>query len=195
MIAQQNSETLVRCPKCAAVMAGTGRTTLMPMTCGSCGSELEVAVFPAFFRGSDPVTVGERIQTDDEASCFYHPDKKAVVPCSNCGRFLCSLCEIPISGRRLCPACFELGKSKESMTELVTQRTLYDQIALSISVIPLLFFWVTLITAPMALYVAVRYWKRPTSILPRTKYRYVLAIMIALLQISGWAMFFINRLI
>ena len=43
----------------------------------------------------------------------------------------------------------------------------------------------------MALFVAIRYWKAPPSILRRTKIRFVAAIIIALLQIAGWAALFI----
>jgi hypothetical protein len=69
---------------------------------------------------------------------------------------------------------------------LVTYRPLYDSMALSLSVLPMLIFPFTIITAPIAIYIAIRYWKRPGSILPRTRFRFVLAILIALAQIVGW---------
>ena len=66
----------------------------------------------------------------DQASCFYHPNKKASVPCDNCGRFLCALCDVDFGGRRLCPACIEAGSGTESETTLDTRRILYDKLAL-----------------------------------------------------------------
>ena len=53
----------------------------------------------------------------------------------------------------------------------------------------MLFFFVTCITAPLTLYIVVRYWKTPASLLPRTRVRFVLAALIALLQIGGWGFF------
>ena len=38
----------------------------------------------------------------------------------------------------------------------------------------------------MTLYVAIRYWNAPRSLIHRTKARYVLAIALAGLQIIGW---------
>ena len=37
---------------------------------------------------------------------------------------------------------------------------------------------------------AIRYWKAPPSILPRTRVRSVIAIVLALLQIAGWIALF-----
>src|SRR4029453_12242931 len=60
--------------------------------CPACGTLLEVEVFPAFHRSLPAVAAAEAVLTDEEASCFFHPEKKAVVPCQACGRFLCLLC-------------------------------------------------------------------------------------------------------
>jgi hypothetical protein len=43
----------------------------------------------------------------------------------------------------------------------------------------------------MTLFVAIRYWNAPQSIVRRTRFRFILAIVIALLQIGGWTAFFI----
>ena len=52
-------------------------------------------------------------------------------------------------------------------------------------------FYFTLVTAPAALFVAIRYWNAPRSIVHRTKIRLVAAIVLALMQIAGWASLFI----
>ena len=54
---------------------------------------------------------------------------------------------------------------------------LYDKIALALAVYPMLLFYLTFFTAPMAIFVAIRYWKAPASILPRTRIRSVIAIV------------------
>ena len=179
----------IRCGACGASISDTVFNALSPGRCESCGVLMEVAVFPALFSEPAPVTSGESLVVEDEAGCFYHPGKRAVVHCASCGKFLCSLCQVELGDRKLCPNCVELGKNRGRLTELITQRTLYDQISLSLVIWPLLsliFFWVTIVTAPMAVYVAVRYWKAPTSVVRRSKIRFILAVFIALIQVGGW---------
>ena len=141
------------------------------VSCPGCGDPLQVEVFPALFRRCLPVK-GETI-IESESSCFYHPQKKAVVPCQGCGRFLCALCDCELRGQHFCPACLEVGQ-KGKIKSLENQRTLYDGIALSLAILPLLIFYFTMVTAPMALYVAIRYWNAPRSIVHRTKISYML---------------------
>jgi hypothetical protein len=43
--------------------------------------------------------------------------------------------------------------------------------------------WPVLLTAPCALFVAIFYWRRPTSITRRYKWRFVVAIVLALLEV------------
>jgi hypothetical protein len=106
-----------------------------------------------------------------------------------CGRFLCALCAVELHGQHLCPNCLETGKEKGKLKSLENHRTLYDAIALRLAIYPMIlfFFWFfTIITAPIALFVAIRYWNAPSSIVPRTKIRSIAAIVLASLQILLW---------
>jgi hypothetical protein len=129
-----------------------------------------------------------------EGSYVLSARKRAVVPCSECGRFLCALCDIEFNGRHLCPQCLEVGEKKHKMKSLETQRVLYDEIALTLAIIPVIFIWPTVITAPMSLFIAIRHWRSPLSIIPRTKIRFILAILLSGLQITGWMFLFIKLL-
>ncbi len=184
--------SLIQCPKCQAwLLEGVfNQPELSP--CPACGVPLQVEVFPALFRRINPGQGGETIMIEGESSCFYHPQKKAVLPCQGCGRFLCGLCDCELNGQHFCPACLEIGKAKGKIKSLENQRTLYDGIALSLAVYPLLIFYLTPVTAPVALFVAFRYWNAPRSIVHRTKMRYVAAIILASMQIAGWAVLFIT---
>ena len=159
--------------------------------CPACGLPLLTEVFPALFRKASAPQSGQAILVEGESSCFFHPQKKAVLPCDSCGRFLCALCDCPLQGQHFCPTCLEAGSTKGKIKSLENQRTLYDQIALSLAILPLLIFYFTLITAPMALYIAIRYWNAPRSIVRGNKIRYIIAIIIALLEIGGWTILFI----
>lgn len=177
---------LVQCPKCRAALLDGVINTAELSPCPACETPLQVELFPAFFRRINPGQSAETIMVDGESSCFYHPQKKAVLPCEGCGRFLCALCDCELNGQHFCPACLETGKSKGKIKNLENQRTLYDNIALSLAVLPVIFYYFTFVTAPMTLYVAIRYWKAPPSLVPRTRVRFIIAIILALLQIVGW---------
>jgi hypothetical protein len=182
---------LIACPKCRAWLLDDvfDRQEMAP--CPSCGTPLQIEAFPALFRAIDLGQSAEPVMLEGESSCFFHPQKKAVVPCAGCGRFLCALCDCQLDGQHLCPTCLDTGISKGKITSLDKQRTRYDTIALGLALIPILIFYFTLITAPMALFVAIRYWKAPRSLVRRNSIRFILAIIIASCEIGGWVIFFI----
>lgn len=180
-------EAEVGCSRCGSGLAPPpgAAASAAALRCPSCRATLQVGVFPALFR-NQVTQWGEALRREDEASCFYHPDKRAEVVCSMCGRFICSLCDIPMASERLCPVCFERAKRCGRMPGLVGNRVLYDCIALSLAVLPLLVFPFTVITAPLAIFISIFHWKSPSSLLPRTKIRFLAAILIAGLQVAGW---------
>jgi hypothetical protein len=183
---------LIHCPKCrAALLSGVfNQGGLVP--CPACATPLQVEVFPAMFREQARGSTGEFVMTDGEASCFYHPKKKAVQPCEACGRFLCALCDCEHQGRHLCPSCLEAGRTKGKIKSLENARTRYDNIALALALYPVLIFYFTIITAPMALFVAIRYWKSPRGLTQPSSAKFVLAILVATLELGGWTALFIG---
>lgn len=182
----------ITCTKCYRPLPSELFNTPDLTNCPNCGVVLRVDVFPAFFKNITPGRPGETLVVDNESSCFYHPQKKAVIPCDMCGRFLCALCDVDLNGRHLCPSCLESGETKGKLKSLQNHRTLYDGIALRLAIYPMIlfFFWFfMIITAPIALFIAIRYWNAPSSIVPRTRIRSIIAIILASLQILGWGFF------
>jgi hypothetical protein len=116
------------------------------------------------------------------------------VACEGCGRFLCSLCEIEMSGRRLCATCIERGAAKGKIKRLENTRVRYDDVALSLAIIPIFFIWITFITASAALYVALRYWKAPRSLVRPSRWKFVVAIIFSFLELMGWGYFGVRML-
>jgi hypothetical protein len=180
----------VTCAKCGWVLNETAFNRPDWTDCPSCKTRLRVEVFPALFQAAAPAQSASVVLTAGEASCFYHPQKKAALPCDACGRFLCALCDVEVNGQHLCPACLETGRKKGRLSNFDNRRTLYDSLALTLTLLPVLFWPATLLTAPAAIFVAVRYWKAPGSVVRRSKIRFVLAIVIALIQIAGWGILF-----
>ncbi len=180
---------MIECPKCQKPLNENVINTFAFTHCKGCGVELRADVFPAINKQPEIGKTSETINSKREAGCFYHPDKQAVIHCSKCGRFLCALCDLEFSEQHLCPTCFEVGNSKQKLENLTNNRMLYDNIALFLSIIPFTFilWFLSFITAPAALFIVIRYWKAPTSIIPRSKARFIIASILAIFQIAGWS--------
>src|SRR5262245_5814330 len=153
------------CTNCqATLLSPEFFNSSQPSICPQCGALLQVLVFPAYFRAPVRGQTAENLLVEGESSCFYHPQKKAVVPCSNCGRFLCALCDVELNDQHLCPVCLERGQQKRTLKNLENHRVRYASIALAMALLPVLLWPFTLITAPAALYITVRHWNSPGSI-------------------------------
>jgi len=177
---------VLQCPNCG--VSATVPLTGAPIEweCRWCGSPARVEVFPALLRGPAAGRAAEKLLIPEQSGCYYHPDKEATAVCDSCGRFLCNLCEIELSGRRLCSGCIESAVDKDKSERLRQSRVYYDNVALAFALYPMILVWVTIFTAPIAIYVALRYSRRQLSILPRWRWRFLLAIALAGLQLAGW---------
>jgi len=175
----------ISCTHCHTLIPTGYYNTSNLIPCPSCHASIRIDTFPAFYRGFQPGEEGETL-IDDQASCFYHPQKRAVIPCDYCGRFLCALCDVELSGKHLCPGCLEAGKKKGRIVNLDRHRVLYDGVALRVALLPIITVWFTIVTAPIAIYLSIRHWNSPMGVIRRTKARFLLAIVISGLQILAW---------
>jgi len=181
----------VMCPSCQAPLPRMLFNRDSGGACPTCDTPLLLTVFPALFADPAQERVGANaLQDAAQASCYYHPHKEAVVPCDSCGLFLCSLCATEIGGRQVCPRCLERDLASEQQTQLLARRTLYPQMAYALAIYPLFIPYLTLFTAPAALFIAVRYWKAPGSLVSPSPVRKVLAVVLSSLQIAAWIALF-----
>jgi len=177
----------VSCPRCRIALPWELYNTPGFVPCPSCGVEIYAAVFPAASEGMSKGSAGDALLDGQDASCFHHPSKKAVVVCDMCGRFLCALCSIELGGQRVCSACIASAKKKGKLGKLQNRRTLHDELALALALVPAVLVWPTIITAPLVIGMTVRHWNTPLSVLPRGRIRFILAALIAGCQIVMWA--------
>ena len=183
----------VRCTSCGwPVEPDTiNRGTLSP--CRQCRAMLQVTVFPAMVTQPQQGQQAQRLVMDDEASCFFHQNKRAAVPCDECGRFLCSLCDIQIGSRHVCPSCIQSdgnrAKTKRASVAMETERRTYGSIALLLALLPL---WG--VTQVISLYYCIWHWRKPPSMIQRTRLRYVLSAIISLMWIAVFAAAFVSIL-
>lgn len=182
------------CDRCRARLPVSAVNTPDLVACPSCRTPLRFLVFPAFYRAHAPAQVGETIMVEGESSCFYHPAKKAVVPCDGCGRFLCALCDVDLDDKHLCPKCVEAAKTKRTIDTLESERYLYDSMALNFAAIALLLAfcmpYVSVFLAPAAVFVAVRHWNKPRSVVRPDRGRLAAAIIIAVIAFAVAMLFF-----
>ncbi|PIE90269.1 MAG: hypothetical protein CR997_06680 [Acidobacteria bacterium] len=159
-------------------------------SCPHCGSFYRVDVFPAFIGSPEEDDEQRDLSRIDDshkqgmgkASCYFHVNNRAVTPCSHCGRFLCSLCRIPVGNELICPKCIGEGVDGLNSNNSCIQ---YDSIALWLAILPVLFFlWPALIGAPASLFITVRYFNKPCSYLPRTKARFILAALLSAVELT-----------
>jgi len=183
--------TVLTCGACDAPIPVEAVNSASEVTCRECGTQVEAVAFPALFQDVKPGSSGERVLFDDESSCFYHPKKRAVVPCDNCGRFLCALCDVELNDRHLCPSCIDAGKTKGKMEQLENQRMRYDRVALVLALLPFIppVTYFVMFVAPAALFVVVRHWRTPLSPVNPLRWRFVVAFALGILEISAIGLF------
>jgi hypothetical protein len=178
----------IHCTRCAASLpvwvlkAGNLGNDAM---CPQCSASLIIRVFPAL-TATRPTLNPEDLRIEaGEASCFYHLSKRAAASCGHCGRFICALCAVDFDGATWCPGCMADAQSGRKHAKLENRRLLWDSIALGVATGPFVaFFWPSLPGSLATIFISIRYWKRPTSLVPRMKWRFVVAILIALLELA-----------
>jgi hypothetical protein len=181
----------VFCDNCSSTLRVPLTNANASYTCPSlgCGQTGYLYVFPALFRPPEAPNKGENVLVEGESTCFYHSGKVAAVACDQCGRFLCSLCDIDMGHQHLCATCIESGTSREEHHALPPSTLYYDELSLLIAILPvcsLFMVWVTCLTAPLALGLAVVGWNKQRTVMPRGKWRFVLAGTASILEIIAW---------
>ena len=175
------------CPKCHGALpvpSGEGRGIAV---CPRCRTRAEFEAFPALFAGPRIGRPGEPLVDASEASCFFHTEKKAIIACESCGRFLCALCDLEMDSRHICPTCLAAGRKKGALKNLDQFRITWPGIALLMTIVlPLGFYPFTPLFAIGALIAVAIGLRQPGSVTGRRKILlYTLAIVFAVAEIGG----------
>jgi len=182
---------MIACPRCRTVQPASNINTGSLQPCPGCSTPIRVDVFKTFARSDKKSASAENILVSGDAECFEHPGKKAVVACDACGRLLCDLCRVELSGRNLCMRCLQSARDKKKIDALQNRRLLNDAIALHLAFWGGLTFFLSPFAAPAAVFFAVRHWRTPAGALRKPLARSILAFLLATGQIIGWVVFFI----
>lgn len=151
-----------------------------------CGHPHHIWLYPAALRQRvAPAT--DAILDEGQSACFFHPRQAATAICSISGRMICELCTTEWEGQKVSFEALQTtvrkgaGKTKESGTMK------WDDVALALSILPVLFWFITIVTAPVALGICLWFWRKgPTSVVRRSRWRYLLAGLLSAGQIGFW---------
>jgi ribosomal protein S27E len=176
----------VACPSCGASFPFAAAELAALQACPRCAKPTRVILFPAYDRAPEMGQVAETVVMEGEATCFYHPQKRAHVPCDSCGRFLCAMCDLDMGGRHLCPQCVDAGVKKGKVQSLERGRTRWDLIISSTLFLPLvLCYMVAPLSSLVALVFIVWKWKAPPSQVVNTRVRLGVYTVVALVEFIG----------
>jgi hypothetical protein len=152
--------------------------------CSLCGSGNTVRAFPAVLATAAAALPETALA--GEASCFDHPNKRAVAGCSECGRYLCALCAVDFGPEIWCPSCVSKRAGRAHAANLETSRMLYDSMALTLPLASLILYPLTVLAAPASLVIALAKWKHPLSLVRRNRWRMVAALVISVTETVLW---------
>jgi hypothetical protein len=178
----------LNCPNCGERVPENRFNSGHPARCPACLSQLEIYIFPAFHTDLSPPQI--RLAHESETVCFFHARYRAMAPCDHCGRFLCEICAIAVGNRQLCAECLSGQRKQRNETGLVHHAPLFDNVALVLVALPtvtVIFGFLTILSAPVSLLLSFYYWSRQWNLLPRSRFRFALASMLAILLLLGWA--------
>jgi hypothetical protein len=171
------------CPACKRTYEALDWIDANHCRCLKCQEDFDFFPFPALVATKEVVRP-QAVAVAEDSTCFFHGENQAEKVCDGCGRFLCAVCAVPFAGKTLCPNC--IANSKKDDVRLVASRFLPGSAALSLALLPILLWPFTLLTSPIALYLAITGWKKPQSLVKPGRWKLVVAGIIALMQIGGW---------
>ena len=154
-------ETLYSCPGCNAPLSPQLFDADDSVYCEKCNTRQRQLAFPVLWQPPQSLEPAEKIVSDEEARCAFHEDNRAAVPCSQCGRYLCSICTLILEGSTYCPACIESimasNRQNSETSPYKNEQRRYDLIIFYLALLPILTIWLPLITAPIAFFLGL-YW-------------------------------------
>ncbi len=176
------SASALTCPRCHESLAPLTAAELAALTnCPRCRQVLEITLLPAYGRAPTVGQVGSNRTADDDPACFFHASKRAEVPCDQCGRFLCALCQLVVAGQNLCPTCLASGAGGPRGA-WEKERFRWDLLAWFLVLGPplsLCLWFLSPLTSLVALGIGVWKLNSPPSRIHRSRRRLVVAVLAA----------------
>ena len=142
--------------------------------------QTRVLYFPAITEKVESIELSSQVKLSEESACYFHEDKKAQCACSQCGRYLCALCDIEFNNEHICSSCIHSNKSKDKAGQYETKRVLHGSIALFVVFAPfatLVLYVFAFLLAPFNIIYLIVTWKKPGPMYSNFKWRNWLAMI------------------
>lgn len=158
--------------------------------CQACKRRSTVLAMPSLLenRAAKPPPPPVDPPAEGEAACFYSPNRRATKECSHCGVLISDIWAAQWGSKSVCLKCLDHLRAKGQDAHFQTKRILWDNVALIMALVPLtvVFWWVSFITAPAAIFTALWHWNSPRSLVPRSRLRLIIALLLGLAQVGGF---------
>ncbi len=165
--------------------------------CWRCHRAVTSALFPALLPKPPPMPPGPGdMPAEGDMVCFYNPQRKATTSCDQCGVYISDAWKAKWGAKTLCLRCLDKLHAEKRGTQFENSRVMWDNIVLMLALVPMTgILWVFgFFTAPIAMFLGIWAWKKPTSLVPRGKARMAIGLTLASLQVVG-IIFFIYTLV
>ncbi len=181
----------VACPRCyRALPEDLLRDHPQGGACPNCRATIAVRAYPRLWRrpDTDAGAGAGAVSEEGDAVCRFYPDQKAETVCTACGCLLSAKAAVDWVGRSYCLPCLHSLREEKGEDGFLSKRTLYDNAALGLVLFlaPLSVF-----TAPVALYLLIRYRNASRGIVPRGKFRWWAALVLSVGFSLGWLFLFV----
>lgn len=179
-----SSSTAVACPRCRAPLEAEaeGADERAERQCPRCGARVDVLVFPRLRRTPAP-SLPFPLREESDAACVFHPELKAEVVCEECGAFLSRKAAVNWAGLDYCMPCLHHLREEKREKAFRPRAALHDNRALAMMV---LLLPLSMITAPLALFFLLRHRDGGRGFVPRSGFRWWLALALSVLLTLGW---------
>lgn len=179
----QSTEARLQCPTCRNVLDVNREVLSLDDQCPVCRCSIDIKVFPRLFR--EPVRhIEMKTPGEEEATCTFFPELKADKVCDECGCLMSEKASAKWGDDDLCLPCLHRLREEVKAPSFLANAPLNDNRALALVT---LLAPMSLITAPIALWLLLRNRKKATGLFPRSRWRWWTALILSIGLIIGWA--------
>ena len=170
---------MIACPACARYLPPASIAADGTAQCPSCATMMDIVLYPALLRPTVRGAMPERLLGAGDAACYYHHGNVAAAACAECGAYVCALCDIGVGLAHYCPSCFNNKHVPASKHRgiLLHDHTAFILAVIGVVAVPLMFAGI--LYGPAIIAYSLYQWNRVHTPYPRSRWRFVAAIMLA----------------
>lgn len=178
----------ITCPKCLQSFFPAGPPSLgsMKEACSRCRAPLLIEAFPRLMvddASAPPASREALFAREGEAVCHFYPELQAQTVCDECGCFMSDKAAVSWGEKTLCLPCLHVLREGKNRDDFSARRTLVDNVGLGLAV---LLLPISLFTGPIAVVYLLRNRKQPGSLVPRSRFRWWLGLVLSISVTVGW---------